>query len=691
MSDLPFDPETDNAWEAMTKLANVDQMKRGADVIDIWFKMVARDTTPGSSDRALLRERAKSLNIVGNTPVLDQGLAVADFRLQHEQVFLDLESYCDPVTRPVDAPTDRLSVLNTLLPVTKVMVELRKKRGATKTEKDLAAGLYDWLERQLKAGITHPDGIAKEVSRVRAVIVEALDHAEFGKPADDPAEQAKRLAEREQRLAELREQAKDVLAHPDPLALIEAELPHIGYGGDPAAVLIGLLAMTTRILNVTDVPGSAVGHLQYEGASSAGKTFIVNTARRFLPPEAWREVGGSTKSLIYMEGSFAHCVLFFPELDAIPRGNGTDDQNVVASAVRGLLSEHRLKYQVTVRRPEDEGGGFVTQQIDLAGPTTMITTGLGKLEKQYATRCFTCKVNVDAGELTAKLRKAGQNEAHRNTREPLAGLIAHQAMLQLEAPYNVWIPFADQIANHAAKSAESRTLGPRVLRDINKIFAFIKAMCAINHAHRTKDVAGRWIAEPADYARVYQLVGPMYQEAESGVTARTRQVVETVKRLCDQYKETQKQDPAMPLRWGPSAKAVAEALNLGQNAVSEPVRLALAAGWLSDLEAETGLPRPSRRPFKLIPGDDPLPPVGGLMPPWELSYPASGVIAISSTKSAGTAEGSTITPPKPGSGGSVIAKGQESQAEMGTITQSPHLGGNGHRPVRTPIRLPAEP
>src|SRR5437879_2899548 len=83
MSDLPFDPEADNAWEAMAKLVALDQMERTDPVMGVWFTLVARQTSAGSTERGLLRERAIKTKVVGNTPVLDQGLAVADFRLQH--------------------------------------------------------------------------------------------------------------------------------------------------------------------------------------------------------------------------------------------------------------------------------------------------------------------------------------------------------------------------------------------------------------------------------------------------------------------------------------------------------------------------------------------------------------------------------------------------------------------------------
>ena len=86
MSDLPFDPEADNAWEAMAKLVALDQMERTDPVMGVWFTLVARQTSAGSTERGLLRERAIKTKVVGNTPVLDQGLAVADFRLQHEQM-----------------------------------------------------------------------------------------------------------------------------------------------------------------------------------------------------------------------------------------------------------------------------------------------------------------------------------------------------------------------------------------------------------------------------------------------------------------------------------------------------------------------------------------------------------------------------------------------------------------------------
>ena len=52
-------------------------------------------------------------------------------------------------------------------------------------------------------------------------------------------------------------------------------------------------------------------------------------------------------------------------------------------------------------------------------------------------------------------------------------MIPLQGLLLAQAPWDVIIPFAEPIAQHAAEYARQnfKTIGPRVLRDINKIFA----------------------------------------------------------------------------------------------------------------------------------------------------------------------------------------------------------------------------
>jgi hypothetical protein len=387
--------------------------------------------------------------------------------------------------------------------------------------------------------------------------------------------------------------------------------------------------------------------------------------------------------LIYAKGEYRHTVLYFPEMDALPKG-GTDDQNVVASAVRGLLSEHRLRYQVTVRVAEEAGGGFETREIDLPGPTTLVTTGLGQLERQYSTRTFTYKVNVEVDEVVAKLEKAGLNEATRNTRDPRPALLAFQQLIQFHAPWDILVPFADQIARHsAAYTRKNKKIGPRVLRDLNKIFAFVKAATILNHAHRRQDERGRWIAEVADYAVVYGLVGDLYQEAVTGAEKRMRQVVEKVTALVAEYRSKNANNPAAPL-WGPNAKMVGEALGLSTPGVTPYIVEALAQGWLVDLDAEAGSEHrgPSRRPYRLAPGDS-LPELGALIRP-------SDLIALTSPESAATSVVPDDKPRQPGSAETLNAKPQEGQAETGTFKRLTHPGGENVGPRRTPVHRPPE-
>ena len=88
-----------------------------------------------------------------------------------------------------------------------------------------------------------------------------------------------------------------------------------------------------------------------------------------LPRDAWHAIdAGSPKVLIYDPADIQHKVLVFSEADSLPRG----EDNPAASAIRALLQDHELHYDVVVR--DAETGGYVVHTIRKAGPTLLATT-----------------------------------------------------------------------------------------------------------------------------------------------------------------------------------------------------------------------------------------------------------------------------------------------------------------------------
>ena len=371
--------------------------------------------------------------------------------------------------------------------------------------------------------------------------------------------------QRDAHLRELREAAREVLEHPDPLALYEAAVRE-HYGGDPTPVVVTLLALTSRILAMR--PGSMPVHLLLMGQSGTGKSYTLQTALRFMPPEAFHVIdAGSPRVLIYDDADLQHRAVIFSEADSLPAG----EDNPAASAMRNLLQDHHLHYKVTERDPDT--GRYVVREISRPGPTVLITTATKRLGHQLATRLFALEVVDDPGHICEVLRFQGEREMGQEPPAIDPALVAYQAYLQACAPWDVAVPYAKALAEELGRVARE----PRVLRDFSKLISLVKAVAVLRHQHRQRDSQGRVLADLRDYSTVHRLVNRLYAE-QVGVTETVRQVVSVVKEL-----ENAKEPDI-------TVTKVAHRLNIGKHTAWRRVQAALKGGWLINQETRRGYP-----------------------------------------------------------------------------------------------------
>jgi hypothetical protein len=385
------------------------------------------------------------------------------------------------------------------------------------------------------------------------------------------------------RVPGLRAAARPVLDHPDPVALYRESLAGVGYGGDLATPLITLLALTGRVLAMR--PGAMPVHLLLLGPASAGKSYALAVALAHLPESAYHVIdAGSPRTLIYDDSDLRHKALVFAEADSLPAG----EDSPAASAVRNLLADHRLHYEVTVRDPAT--GDFTVREISKPGPTTMVTTSTRRLGPQLDSRLFILEVPDDREQLGHALRAQASLELAGAGREPDPALVAYQEYIQELAPWHVVVPFADVVAAHlAAQPAE-----PRVARDYARLLSLVKAVTVLRHAQRARDRDGRLVAVPADYATVFHLTAEMFRVSNTGAGAKIRAVVQAVAdHLASGHTHASQAD-------------LMRRLDLGKAAVSRRVAAAKRDGWLVDDETVKG--RPARlRIGEPLPSDHGLP------------------------------------------------------------------------------------
>jgi hypothetical protein len=74
--------------------------------------------------------------------------------------------------------------------------------------------------------------------------------------------------------------------------------------------------------------------------------------------------------------------VIFGEADSLPAG----EDNPAASAIRNLLQDHELHYDVTVKDPKT--GDYVVKKVRKPGPTVLLTTSTRHLGYQLDTRVF---------------------------------------------------------------------------------------------------------------------------------------------------------------------------------------------------------------------------------------------------------------------------------------------------------------
>ena len=448
----------------------------------------------------------------------------------------------------------------------------------------------DFVLRVLKSApnlrfIRAPEGI-KDISEahiqghdVPALIEELKAKAESA--------QALKAGYDNERLSQLYNEAKAVIEAEDPLEMVKDAIRGQGYGGDLKPPVNILLAATSRLLAMR--AGAMPVHLLIMGPSSAGKNYTLDRVLVLLPAEAYHIIdAGSPRVLIYDDASLEYRTLVFGEADSLPAG----EDNPAASAIRNLLQDHHLHYEVTVK--DRESGEYSVKKVRKPGPTVLISTSTKSLGTQLMTRFFTLEIGDSQEQIGAALETQAMLEIE-GSKLPDGALMAFQHYLQLKAPLKVVVPFAGELANAMGKIASA----PRILRDFARLISLIKSVALLRYHRRQLDGEGRIKATLADYETVRELVNAMYVDSSTGATSEVRVLVEAVKAL-----DATRGDGGERI----TNTTLAKRLGIGVKGVKQVTRRAARAiklGWLVNREQRKSYPA------DYAPGE-PMPEVEGL-------------------------------------------------------------------------------
>jgi hypothetical protein len=347
----------------------------------------------------------------------------------------------------------------------------------------------------------------------------------------------------------------------DILGELDNKLSELGLVGERRTAKLIYLALTSRLL---DRPVS----IAVKGPSSGGKSFVVESALKLFPPEAFCALSAmSDRALAYSSEPLQHRHLVIYEAAGMASEFAT-------YLIRTLLSEGRLRYE-TVEKTKD---GLSPRLIEREGPTGLIVTTTSlRLHPENETRMLSLTI-TDTQNQTAAVFRALAREGD----EPEVDIWPWRALQTwlAKGATAVAIPFADRLLEMVPP------LAVRLRRDFKTVLMLIRAHALLHQATRLRDHSDRVVATLDDYRAVRALVADLVAEGID-VTAKNevRETVEAASRLLD----------------GGSAEVrqtdLARALKLDKSSISRRVAAALDGGFLKNLEDRKG------RPARLVLGD----------------------------------------------------------------------------------------
>ncbi len=173
-----------------------------------------------------------------------------------------------------------------------------------------------------------------------------------------------------------------------------------------------------------------------KGRSSSGKSFLVGSVLKLIPPRGYYELSSmSAKALVYADLDFRHRHLVLYEEDGL-------NNEEVLYLVRTLLSEGQIRYLTVEKSPQ---GRMVAREIARPGPTGLITTltkGLSKEDNE--TRTFSLYMDDSKAHTLRVVQALAEREAL--GARPEVEVAPWHALYEALPRVEVVVPYAPAIA-----------------------------------------------------------------------------------------------------------------------------------------------------------------------------------------------------------------------------------------------------
>ena len=382
---------------------------------------------------------------------------------------------------------------------------------------------------------------------------------------------------------------RELAEAPDLVERMITQVHRMGVVGERELIVLVYIAGTSRVL-------ANPINIIIKGGSGGGKSFTAEHALELIGPDyVSRLTTSSALSLVYDTRPLSHRVLFLFEASQLQAAEKQGSDSTFALLLRSLMSEGKLKHQVSVEDANAQFGRRV-ELIEREGPISFIVSTTTGLYDENETRILQWYIHEDPEQTAAVIQGIAASAA--GTVIPPSDLANwHDLQRWISLGSNqVIVPFAPQIAK------EIRPLMVRFRRDAGALFNFIKASAILHQAQRRVDEKGRIIATVADYA----LAHPIFCQSMAEVSGRTvtdnvRAVVKLIAERTKALKPTPEkmrfkrvevagQSEEVTL----SSEQIGTALGVGKWAACRAINSAIDLGLLANNET-----RP-RKPFRLI-------------------------------------------------------------------------------------------
>jgi hypothetical protein len=316
---------------------------------------------------------------------------------------------------------------------------------------------------------------------------------------------------------EVKEAALEMLKNEKLFEQISADIRDIGVAGEEDLALMLYVVMTSRLL---DRPLSAI----VQGASASGKSYIIETIGKLMPPESVVQAHDfSDQALYYLpEGSLVHRVVISGErVNEYRSKDGFAEDNT--KGFREMVASRVLRKAVTIT---GKGKKPKTEMIEQPGPISYLESSTAaNIHDEDSTRLLPL-VTDESADQTKRIIEAQRREAKGQTisegeREDI--IQRHHTLQRFLRLLAVQIPYIDSISLPETNIATRRTYDHFI--SAIKSVALLRQYQKQNQLDRTADQECIE-ADEIDYRIAYELMGTVLARTYSPLNQQARDLLQ---------------------------------------------------------------------------------------------------------------------------------------------------------------------